>query len=402
MKFLLWLLLLPVAGLGLWLYFESTKPPELAFARAQRQRLESTVTTNGKIEPIAWAAARAEREGLITEVPVREGQRVAQGAPLAWLDTKEARAQLASAEARIDEAKASLDLLLAGGRAAEIAEIDSGLRRAEYDREEATREIRSIEKLIEKNAAPRQELTEWRARFDRAQLLTRQLEDRRRSLVDRGSIDAARARLKDAEAQAGVLRRRLELAAIRAPLAGVVYSLEARPGAWLAPGTLAAMVGQIDRVKVIVYVDEPELGRVRAGLPVRITWDAFANREWKGVVDQTPTEIVSLNTRQVGKVTCLIDNPGAELLPGTNINAFILSKVVDNALSIPKETLRREGDQLGVYVLTGQQIRWKPLKLGVSSVTRIEVLSGLNDKDAIALPSELPLKDGLTIRPVFP
>ena len=126
MKYLLGLFLLAFAGGGLWLYFESTKPPELAFARVKRQRIESTVTTNGKIEPLKWAAARAEREGLITEVPVKEGQQVAQGAPIALLDTREARAQLASAEARIEEAKASLALLQAGGRAAEIAEIEAG------------------------------------------------------------------------------------------------------------------------------------------------------------------------------------------------------------------------------------------------------------------------------------
>lgn len=400
-KLLLWLLL-PLAGVGVWLYLESTKPPELAFAKAKRMRLESTVTTNGKVEPIEWAAARAEREGLITEVPVKEGQYVAKGAPIAWLDVKEARAQLASAEARIEEARASITLLDAGGRAVEISEIESGIRRAQYDRAEAAREIATLEKLVEKNAVPRQELVEWRARSERADLQLRQLADRRKSLIDPGSLDAARARLRDFQAQAEVIRRRIEQGVVRSPMNGVVYSLEARAGAWLAPGALAAMVGQVDRVKVIVYVDEPELGRVQAGLPVRITWDAMANREWKGIVDKTPTEIVALNTRQVGKVTCLIENPKNELLPGTNINAFILSKVVENALTIPKEALRREGDQLGVFTLVGQQIRWKPLKLGAASVTRSEVVEGLAENDSVALPTEMPLKDGLTIRPVYP
>lgn len=401
MKKLLWLLL-PLAGIAFWLYREAAKPPEVAFARASRQRLESVVTTNGKIEPVSWSAARSEREGLVIEVPVREGQRVAAGSPIAVLEAKEARAQLVSAEARIEDARAAIALLESGGKAAEISEIESGIRRAQYDKEEAEREIRTLEKLVEKNAAPRQELTEWRGRAERAALQIRQFEDRRKSLIDRGSLDSARARLKDAQAQADVTRERIAQSVVRAPLAGVVYSLEARIGAWLAPGALAAMVGQVDRVKVVVYVDEPELGRVKAGLPVRITWDAVANREWKGTVEQTPTEIVSLGTRQVGKVTCLIANPDGELLPGTSINAFILSQVVESALTVPKEALHREGDQLGAYVLEGDKIRWRPLKLGVSSVTRTQVLEGLRENDAIALPTELPLKDGMIVSPVYP
>jgi HlyD family secretion protein len=387
--------------LGAWAYWKGSAPPEVPVAAVTRQTIESTVTTNGKVEPVEWAAARAEREGAVIAIPVKEDQRVAKGAILAQLDNRAAQTELASANARIEEARAAIAALEAGGRAADFATIDSEIRQAQYDRDEAQREIATLERLIAKNAAPRSELIEWKAKLERATLRIRAAEERRKSLIDRSSLDAARARMKDAEAQADLIRRKLDLGVIRAPLDGVVYSLEAKPGAWLNPGALVANVGRIDRLRVLVYVDEPELGRVNASMPVRITWDGLPGREWRGAVDRVPTEIEALNTRQVGKVTCLIENPGGELRPGANVNAFIESKVVKDALSLPKEAIRRQGAEVGVLLLEGAVLRFRKVTAGTASITRIEILSGLKDGDKVALPTETPLEDGMKVTPIL-
>ena len=71
-------------------------------------------------------------------------------------------------------------------------------------------------------------------------------------------------------------------------------------------------------------------------------------------------------------------------------------------LTIPKEALRREGDVGGVFLLAQDRITWRPVKLGVSSYTRAQVLSGLSEGDAVALPADKPLKDDIKVKPVFP
>src|SRR6185369_13093822 len=101
--------------------------------------------------------------------------------------------------------------------------------------------------------------------------------------------------------------------------------------------------------------------------------DALPGRHWRGVVEKTPTQIVPLGTRQVGEVNCIIDNPDHTLIPGTNINAEIVSQVVENALTIPKETMRREGSQTGVFKLVGDRIVWQPVKTAAASVNRIQI-----------------------------
>ena len=73
--------------------------PRVPTYRVARGTFEDQVTTNGRVEPSDWASARAEREGLLITVPVVKGQQVAKGAPLAILDTKDAQADLSSANA---------------------------------------------------------------------------------------------------------------------------------------------------------------------------------------------------------------------------------------------------------------------------------------------------------------
>jgi multidrug efflux pump subunit AcrA (membrane-fusion protein) len=109
-----------------------------------------------------------------------------------------------------------------------------------------------------------------------------------------------------------------------------------------------------------------------------------------------------MGTRQVGEVVCLIDNPKRELPPGANVNVEIRAESAENALTIPKEALRNEKGQPGVYVLRGNVIGWQGVALGIDNTTRTQVISGLNDGDAIALLAEKPLKDGMPVQPVFP
>jgi RND family efflux transporter MFP subunit len=181
-------------------------------------------------------------------------------------------------------------------------------------------------------------------------------------------------------------------------MGGIVYHVDTRQGAYLNPGDLVANVGKLDKMRVTVYVDEPELGRIQAGMPVTITWDARPGREWTGTVEQLPTQIVALGSRQVGEVICVVDNSNHELLPGTNVNAEIRTERVENALTTPREALRRRGNQTGVFVLQGSVVRWRPIRTGSQSVTRVQVVEGLVDTDAVALPTENPLSDGMSVQ----
>jgi len=385
-----------------WIRLRVSAPPEVPFARVKRERLVSALMTNGKAEPWQWVAVRAERAGVVERVAVEKGAQVAKGALIAEVDAREARTELAAADARVAQAQAELEGFTQGGRPVDLAEISSSLAQAERDLEAAERDLAISRRLAERQAATRQEVTDATRKVERLQAEIRALEQKRASLVSRFDTRAAEARLKEAVVAREAAGLRLELALIRTPIAGVVYQLDARPGAYVSPGTLVAAVGLLDKLRVRVYVDEPELGRVSPGMPVTITWDALPGRQWKGSVERVPTEVVPLATRQVGEVLCTIENPGRELLPGTNINAEITTNVVESGLVIPKEVVRKQSNRSGVFLLRGEQVAWREITLGPSSITRVVVQDGLAEGDAVALAPDRVLKDGQRVRAVWP
>jgi hypothetical protein len=78
------------------------------------------------------------------------------------------------------------------------------------------------------------------------------------------------------------------------------------------------------------------------------------------------------------------------------------AQVVENALAISKGSLRRENNIFGVYLLAGTHVTWRPVEVGLTSETRAEIHAGLNAGDAVAMPSDRPLKNGLEVTPIFP
>jgi len=401
LRHLLGLVVLALAAGAVWYAITlRNQPPELTFARVVREPITSSVPTNGKIEPIEWAEARAERAGPVEKIVVQRGAHVAEGAPLVELDSAEARAELAAAQARVSQVRADLDVIERGGRATDLSVLSGDLEREKLELAAAQKEHDTLARLQAKQAATAYEVSQAKDRMDRAAAQIRSLEQRRGTLVAPQDRSAAEARLHDAESAVSLAEERIRKSVIRAPIAGTIYQFDLKPGAYLSAGDLVATIGQLDRVRVKVFVDEPDLGRVARGKPVVITWDAVPGKQWKGTVDKTPTQIVALGTRQVGEVLCVIDNPKNELLPGTNVNVEIGAESAANALTIPKEAVRRELGQAGVFTLAGNKLAWKKITLGVSNTTRTQV-QGLNENDAVALPSDKPLKEGLIVAPQF-
>ncbi len=398
----LWLLApIPIIFLLWWALGTRDAVPQIHFAQVRRAELQSTVSTNGKIEPAKWAAARAETTGVVRTVSVQQGEAVSAGQALITMDASSAYAELASAQARTQAAKGEDATLAQGGRAATVAQFDDQIKAAQATVGIAQRRYESFQRLLPQQAATKMQVDDARDSLAQAQAQLTQLQDQRRVLVTQTDRVVTKARLQDAEAALSVAQKRLGWTVVRSPLAGTLYQFDIRVGAYLQPGELVGLVGQLDQVKVVVYVDEPDLGRVRRGLPVAITWEARAGQIWQGRVEKLPTQIVALGTRNVGEVTTIVDNPDHDLLPGVTVYATIVAAQVRNALTIPKGALRTVAGQTGVYKLAERTVAWTPVKVGISDVHSVQILSGLNQNDRVALPSEGDIHDAAKVKPVL-
>jgi HlyD family secretion protein len=403
LKIILWLAAFAAVAGGAWYALAGRNTlPEVKFIKPRRETLISTLPTNAKVEPIEWAPIRVESPGLITKLFVKLGDKVSPGAAIAQISSTGLADQVSAAVARTAQARADLDALSKGGRTTELADIDSNLAKARFELETETKDYNSLKRLLDKQAATRADVEVAKDKVHSTELEIQSLERRRAALVNKDDLAAARARLQEAEVLQRAAEARLSQGAIRSGVGGVVYNLPVRAGVYLNAGDLVAEVGSIGQLRIRVYVDEPELGRVAVGQPVKITWDALPAKEWDGKVEHMPTEIVALGTRQVGEVLCAIDNPNGELAPGANVNAAIQTSLIPNALTIPKEALHIDNGQAAVYILDGgNTLRLRPVQHGSDSVTRAQIAGGLKDDDSVALPSEIVQKEGQKVKPVL-
>ncbi len=335
---------------------------------------------------------------------ITNGQVVQAGQVVAEIDGTGLDAELRGAESRISQITAELAAIERGGTAAALTEIDNNIAGSRLELETARRERDKTARLVEKQAETQEALT---AAGDRIRQIESRIEASNRSraaLSQPGSHEPLLARLAEAQAAKALVEQRIAQSAIRSPSAGFVFSLALRPGAFVHAGDLIAEIGRMGTLNAIIYVDEPELGRVAKGMRVKITWDAAPDRAWEAVVERLPTQITALNNRQIGEVVCTLDNQGGVLPPGANINVEVVSREVAGALAIPKAALRREGAATGVLVLkrSENRLEWRPVQVGISSVTHAGIEGGLREGEHVALPGAAPFAAGEIVIPKLP
>jgi len=170
LRHLLLVVVLAIAAGGVWYAVTlRNQPPEVVFAHVVREPIASSVPTNGKVEPIEWAEAQAERDGPVTSIMVQRGAQVAAGAALVELDSADARAELVAAQARVSQVKAELDVIARGGRATDLSALAGEMDREKLELAAAQKEYDTLARLQAKQAATAYEVSQAKERVERAQ-----------------------------------------------------------------------------------------------------------------------------------------------------------------------------------------------------------------------------------------
>jgi HlyD family secretion protein len=362
----------------------------------------ASISSNGKVEPVAPHVMRARFATFVKRVAAVEGQSVKNGQLILELDADQARAALARAREELLRAEEDLRAARAGGAPAEIAQIESDLRKSEAELTRLRQERGALERLVAKQAATRDELDQNKLALERAEAQSRLLQQKKEDLARRAGLDGERAALavERARNEARELEDQVRSATVTAPVDGTAYSLPVRAGDFVRVGDLLVEVADLRRVRVRVFVDEPEMGWLEQGQRVEITWDAMPGRLWNGIAEHIPKAVVARGTRSVGEVLCSIENDKLELLPNINVNAQIRVRERANALVVPRAAVRVDGTERYVFLVDGKALRKRPVRVGIAGAAAYEVLEGLAEGDRVALPGAAELKDGLTIRPL--
>jgi HlyD family secretion protein len=372
-----------------------------------RENVVSSIASNGKVEPIAPVVMRAQLDTFIEKISAVEGQSVRKGQLLLELNVKDAAAQLADTRSKLLRAEDDLRAARAGGRADEAAKTEGQLAAAIAQRDRLQRNHDSLQRLIAQQAATKDELAANDLDLAKADAQVKQLTAAKQEFEHGVKLDATRTTLQveQLRSEVAALEEKVRDGRISAPADGTLYSLPVKAGDYVKVGDLLAEMADLHKVRVRAFIDEPELGGLEPGEPVRITWDALPNRNWMGKTQVIPKQVVARGARSVSELLCEVNNDKLELLPNINVNVRINSRERINVLTVPRGAVDAEGGRRFVFVVLRNALgvgkatlQKREIRVGIADAANYEVLSGLQEGEMVALPGDVDLKDGMPVK----
>ena len=410
---------------------------EVQTGRALRQDLSSIVTASGEIKPKNYINIGANAQGVITEILVKEGDRVRRGQLLATLENIQPQADVAAQKATLDSAEADTAAAQASVKAADenLLSSKATVDRSKADLEQAKLDYNRGQQLLEDRLIAKQEFDTRRTTYESRLAAVRESE---------AHVAQAQAQRAQAESQLVGTERRIAQAkamltrlddilrkhSTYAPLDGVVTNLPVRVGETVVPGiqnSAASTIMTIADMSLItaeVKVDETDIVNVALGQTGDVTIDAIPNKVFKGHVTEIGNTAIlrssgvaasqSTTSSQEAKdfkVVLALDNPPDEIRPGLSATAKITTATRKSVLTIPIQalTVRQKGDLepekkgsvqaagtpdpvaekarkeelQGVFVASGGKAVFRKVETGITGSTDIEVLGGLSPGDEV-------------------
>jgi HlyD family secretion protein len=389
-----------VAVMAAFVFHHADDAVPVRTAAVKQGTIRSLVSTNGKIEPVANFEAHAPVATSVRRVLVKEGDSVKQGELLVVLDDADARVQAARAQTLLKAAQADLSAAERGGTQEEVLSLDAQLVKAGTDRDSAQHNLDALKRLEQQGAASAGEVREAENALARANAQLTFLHQKQTKRYSNAELARVKAQQDEAQAAYDDAEDVLAKSNVRAPFAGIVYSLPVKQGGFVAAGELLLQLSDLRKVVVRAFVDEPDVGRLAPGDPMEITWDAVPARIWRTTVTAVPSTVKLHGSRNVGETTSIVDNKDLKLLPNINVGVTIIAGQHDNVLVVPREAVRMDDSKPYVLLVSGHELKRREVETALSNLTQVEIIHGLAASDVVAINSSngKPIGDGTQIK----
>jgi HlyD family secretion protein len=370
--------------------------------QVSHQSLESTISTNGLVEPEVNYEVHSPLATTVKAVYVQPGDQVQAGKLLMVLDDIEARAKVAAAESGVKAAEATLEAATHNGTLEQQQATASDTTRAKIDRDQAQRDLDALTKLNATGAASIAEVNAARQRLESANATLDAAQISSKGRYSPAEVARARAGLADAQAGLAAAQQVEAQTQIHAPATGTVFSVNAGRTEFVEQGKLLLQLADLHNERVRAYFDEPEIGRLAVGQSIIIKWDARPGHLWHGHIVRVPITVITYGTRTVGEVLVKIDDVDGQLLPDTNVTVTVTTSNEPNVLSVPREALHTENGKPFVFRIENNELHRTSVVTGNLNLTLVSILSGLNEGDWVATGSTSgqPLQEGVPIKVV--
>ena len=353
----------------------------------------------GVLEPRLTVRLAPRLAGRVAAIPVRVGDRVKAGQELLRLETAELEVQVEQAEAALAQAQARYQRLQAGATEEELEQARAAVTQAEAQLTQARKELERTDALRRSGAATEQAYDSALLRWQQAEAQWKAARARLESLEagpNPYDLAAAQAEVRRAEAALRMARLQLTQARLLAPVDGTVADVALEVGETAAPSSAAITLVDVEQLRVVIRVPGEDALRLRPQTAVTVQPRALADRAFAARI-QRVDPAADPQSHLFG-VEVLVPNKEQQLRAGLDVTVRVPILSAADALAIPEAAVTRWNDQLGVFVVEGDRVRFQPVELGISDGGWRQVLSGLQEGQQVVTAGKEFLEPGAAIR----
>ena len=352
------IVLLSVVGLavvGTFVFLWKKAQPEVTeyeIVTPERGTVETKTVATGNVEPRYEILIKPQISGIISEVLKEAGQRVTEGEIIAKVKVIPEMGQLNSAESRVNVARISLE------------QVESTHRRDEQ--------------LFKQGILTAEEFDVSKANY-------------RKAKEELANAQSALEIVRD-----GISRntRSSSTTQIRSTITGMILNVPIKVGNSVIQsnsfndGTTIASVANMNDMIFRGNVDETEIGKIREGMPIKLTVGALGTRTFDAVLEYVSPKGEEKNGAIQFEIKAAVSLPDTSFVrAGYSANAEIVLERAEHVLTIPESTVEFHGDTAFVQVVKQEKPKQifekRQIKTGLSDGIKIEVKEGLTEKDKI-------------------
>ena len=336
---------------GIIIVFSDSKKIKFKTAKIQKGEITQTVRATGNVNPVTTIIVGTRVSGTIVALYADYNSRIKKGQLIAQIDPTPFENELKHSEAELLNAKATLF-------------------KAEVTLKDAERTLKRKQELFKRDLIARSELDDAETAYNTA----------------RAQYEIALAQVKKAEAGLRQAKTNLGYTRIFSPVDGVVIAKNVEVGQTVAASfqtpTLFTIAPDLTKMQVDTNVDEADISKIKKGMEVNFTVDAYPDKKFKGIVSQirlSPTVTQNVVTYNV---VISVDNSHLLLKPGMTANVTFVVNSKENVIKIPNSALRFKmpdtppSKQQGVWVIRGGKSVRVNVKTGISDGEWTELIEG--------------------------
>ena len=391
-----------IFAIGYFIFRE--KPVEVSVFKVRKGDVESTVTatTTGTVKARASSKLSSQYTGRIAKIFKREGARVKKDEIILELENRDAKAQVSLAEANLKAAKADLSQLILS-KDMVVSQASAMLNQTKAKLDNAISNHERAVSLHSKGMVSKQEMDSARAALDvaKADYENARANELQGKIKD-DEIKAAMARVEQMESNLELARIQLSHTYITAPYAGTIMELFVEEGELLIPMTVAAPILEMadeSGMEVEAEIDEVDMGKLRLGQDVRLTFDAFKEKKFHGkIMEIFPFVATTKEQNRTVVIKVGMDTGQEGIKVGMSTDVEVITGIARGVSYLPTNSIIEKAEGQFVFVAEKGTARERKIKTGLSNWDTTEVVEGVKEGDEVITSLEIAkLKDGMKV-----